>query len=247
MQSKVNKPLIGINPYYFYYNDDWWMATKQDYLTAVWSSGGLPMTVHHQPKGETVEEIVHRIDGLVMVGGPDFPSNMYAGRNPELLSEIIHPAREVFDRAMFWEARQQGKPILAICAGMQHINIIYGGSLYEDLPSQKENLNNHGEFGGDFGTHIVDLDINSCLYDIMGEKTPTVRCTHHQGIRQLGENLNAVAWSEDGLIEAIEDKDEPRAFIAIQWHPELYQEDRANRQIFERLIEEAVGRSTMNG
>ncbi len=243
----MNKPIIGINPYYYNYQDSWWMATKEDYINAVWRAGGIPMTVHYPDSGNTIAEILERIDGLLMVGGPDFHSSMYGGSQPELLSKIIHQKRESFDRIIFQEARRNNKPILAVCAGFQHINLIYGGSLYEDIPRQLNNHMNHGEFNGAQILHPVKLDDRSILYSIMGEPEPQVCSTHHQGIKILGDNLTAVAWTADGLIEAIEDTRDPRAFVAVQWHPELYQEDQANRQIFQWLVEEAVARSTMYG
>lgn len=243
----MNKPLIGINPYYYSYKDAWWMATKEDYTAVVWSNGGIPLMLHYPPRDVAATEIIERIDGLLMVGGPDFHSNMYGGQNPELLSEIIHHRREAFDRDIFQEARRNGKPILAICAGMQHINLIYGGSLYEDIPTQLEANIDHGEFDGDYSTHTVKLDRSCMLYTIMAEDEPMVRSTHHQGVKILGEQLRPVAWSEDGLIEAFEDLHDPQAFIATQWHPELFTEDPANRQIFEWLINEANRRKNIFG
>ncbi|MFH1852966.1 MAG: gamma-glutamyl-gamma-aminobutyrate hydrolase family protein [Candidatus Neomarinimicrobiota bacterium] len=234
------KPLIGINPYYFNYRDDWWMATKQDYVNAITHSGGLPLTLHHTPDGEPLTEIVERIDGILMVGGPDFPSSMYAGEHPELLNEIIAPQRLAFDRSLFLEAFRQGKPMLAVCAGLQLINLIYGGTLYEDIPSQVRTDVEHRCSNEGCMIHPVRLDRNSLLFSIVGDEQMQVTSTHHQGIRRLGENLRAAAWSEDGLIEAVEDKYNPRAFIAIQWHPELQPADATSHRIFDWLTEEAA-------
>ncbi len=243
----MNKPLIGINPYYFAFKDDWWSATKDDYINSVWTNGGIPITLCHPPRDIAIAIIIERIDGLIMVGGPDFHSNLYGGQNPELLSEIIHPNRETFDREIFQEARRNNKPILAICAGMQHINLIYGGSLYEDIPRQLPGHIDHGEFDGDYSTHSVLLDRSSTLFTIMGENEPMVRSTHHQGVKKLGAQLKPVAWSEDGLVEAIEDLHDPQAFIATQWHPELAPEDRANNALFEWLVTEADRRKHIFG
>ncbi len=235
----MNKPIIGINPYYFNYKSDWWLATKEDYIKAVYRAGGIPVTLHHPQFGESVGELVERVNGIMMVGGPDFHCNMYGGGDPDLLREIIHPNRESFDRNLFNEARRQNKPILAICAGFQHINLIYNGTLYEDIEKQTDDPIDHGLLANDYVNHSVILDPDSNLYTVMGEKEPEVRSTHHQGIKEIGENLRAVARSSDGLIEAVEDAYNSRAFIAVQWHPELYPESSANSRIFDWLISES--------
>ncbi len=238
----MNKPLIGINPYYYNYKNDWWLATKEDYIKAVYRAGGIPLTLNHLQYGDSISPLVERVDGVILTGGPDFHSNMYNAQNPELLGELMHPNRERFDRALYKETRRQGKSLLAICAGLQHINLICNGSLYEDIPTQLDNAVEHNGPGDDFVRHSLRLDPNSLLAAVMGESEPEVHSTHHQGIKKLGDGLRAVAWSSDGLIEAIEDIHQPNAFIAVQWHPELYPDSSANSRIFEWLIAAAEQR-----
>ncbi|MBL7012861.1 MAG: gamma-glutamyl-gamma-aminobutyrate hydrolase family protein [Candidatus Marinimicrobia bacterium] len=237
------KPLIGINPYYFYHNSSWWNGTKENYYNAVWLGGGVPMTIHHSANESFVDEIIQHIDGLLMVGGPDLPIQTYSGNQPELLDDdVMHQNRESFDRAIFKSALKLNKPILAICAGFQHINIIYGGTLYEDIPTQVERNVFHGDFNGDWAEHTVHLEEGSLISRVMGHNDPIVASTHHQGIRKLGKGLQSVGRASDGLIEAVEDTENPEAFIAVQWHPELSTDTSNHLNLFKWLTLKSLER-----
>ena len=229
----MKKPLIGINPYYFYYRDSFWNATREKYYRSIWNAGGVPVTLHHPVCEGSVRELADSIDGLVMVGGPDIPCNVYGGKNPSLLDEdVMLPEREVFDRNMFLTMKYLQKPILSICAGIQHINVIYGGGLYEDLKILTKTSIDHGEFNGDVSYHDVKLEKNSLLYSIIGKSSINVASAHHQGIRSLGEGLSVSAVAPDFLTEAIEDSERPDSFIAVQWHPEIMTNDKDQLKLF---------------
>ncbi len=210
----MKKPLIGLNPYYFEYSDAMWNGSKDRYFTAIWAAGGIPVTLHYPDQDDSINEIAQAIDGLLLVGGPDIPNNIYNGNHPELLdSDVMGTEREKFDR------------MLAICVGMQHINVIRGGTLYEDLTEQLDGSVYHGEFNGECAHHTVKLEKNSLINKVIGDDDSEITSTHHQGIRTLGSGLKPVSWSDDGLIEAIEDTKIPDAFLAVQWHPELMLDD----------------------
>ncbi len=237
------KPLIGINPYYYHWNNAQWNGTKEQYYKAVWDGGGIPVTVHYPVDNNGINEIADTVDALVIVGGPDIPNDLYNGSNPDLVDEdVLHPTREAFDRAIFHAVKNRGKPILAICLGLQHINVIYGGTLYEDINTQMENPVYHGEFNGELGYHSVTIKKDSTIYRVIGTDTIEVASTHHQGIRALGNGLRAVATSPDGLIEAIEDAKQGNAFIAVQWHPEMMPGNKNQIKLFKWLATEATTR-----
>ena len=243
----MTKPLIGINPYYFQHNESWWNATKEKYYNAVWLGGGIPVTLHYPQNGDSIEEISYSIDGLLMVGGPDLPIHTYSGDQPELLDDdVMHNNREHFDQAIFKAIKKLNKPILAICAGFQHINVIYRGKLFEDIPTQMDNNIFHGDFNGDLAEHSVRLEKGSAIANIMKNNNPKVPSTHHQGIRTLGRGLRAVGWARDGLIEAIEDKQFPEAFMAVQWHPEIATHSSDHLNLFKWLSSKSVKRKKQN-
>jgi putative glutamine amidotransferase len=135
------------------------------------------------------------------------------------------------------------KPMLAICVGMQHINVIRGGTLYEDLTEQLDGSVYHGEFNGECAHHTVKLEKNSLINKVIGDDDSEITSTHHQGIRTLGSGLKPVSWSDDGLIEAIEDTKIPDAFLAVQWHPELMLDDEDQINLFKWLVQESLSRS----
>ena len=237
------KPIIGINPYYFEYDESFWNGTKEKYFRSVWLAGGLPVTLHHFSSGGTVEDIIERIGGLLLVGGPDIPNTIYGGKHSELLDEdVMHLNREKFDRIIFLAAESFRKPVLGICVGFQHINVIYGGTLFEDIPTQMKGAIEHGDPNGAITNHIVRLDKNSLTAKVMGTSKPTVNSAHHQGINKLGDGLRIVGRSPDGLPEVIEDVKDSGKFIAVQWHPEILQKNKEQKNLFGWLVEEAKNR-----
>jgi len=122
----LKKALIGINPYDIERKGSIWNATKQSYYQAVWNVDACPVTLNHTEKLNKIESLVSNLDGILMVGGPDIPANKYLSTNPQLLDEdVMSESRESFDRALFLEGMKQDKKILAICAGVQHVNVIY--------------------------------------------------------------------------------------------------------------------------
>ncbi len=239
----MNKPLIGINPYCFHYRDSYWNATREKYYMAIWKAGGVPLTLHHPLDKGDINELADRIDGLVMVGGPDIPSNVYGGKNPGLLDEdVMLPERELFDRNMFLIMKRLHKPVLSICAGIQHINVIYGGNLYEDIKTLTKTSVDHGEFNGDVSYHNVVLEGNSHICSVIGNQNIKVASSHHQGIRKIGAELSVSGVAPDGLTEAMEDTNHPDSFIAVQWHPEIMTENKDQLKLFQWVCSEAINR-----
>jgi len=239
----LKKPIIGINPYYYEHNGAMWNATKEYYYQSIWNAGGIAFTLNYPKDNSSIVEFTDIIDALLLVGGPDIPNKLYNGNSPELLdSDVMSNEREIFDRNIFSEMYKINKPILAICVGMQHINVIRGGTLFEDLNRQLLGSINHGKFNGDWSKHSVNIDQNSILSKIINDEKIEVASTHHQGIRDLGSDLRPIAWSDDGLIEAIEDSKLPNSFIAVQWHPELMPNNINQKKLFSWLISEAKNR-----
>ena len=240
----MRKAIIGINPYYYEHNGAMWNATKANYFESIWEAGGIALTLNYPKNNNSISEIADIIDALLLVGGPDIQIELYNGKFPDLLDpDVMLTEREKFDRSIFLEMFKLNKPILAICVGMQHINVIRGGSLYEDLNKQLEGSINHGKFNGEWSKHNVRIDQSSMLNEIINKEVINVASTHHQGIKILGNGLNPVAWSKDGLIEAFEDSKAPNSFIAVQWHPELMPKNKYQRKLFSWLITEAKKRS----
>jgi len=231
----VKKPLVGITPYHIERNGAFWNATKEDYYLAVWGSGACPMTLNHPPNKEEIPNIVDQIDAFLMVGGPDIPANTYNAKNPNLIDkDQMSKQRESFDRLVFLETMKQGKKVLAICLGMQHVNIIYGGDLTEDIPTLIPEAIDHGEFNGEHSLHSVEVLKESILFETLQLNTVDVASTHHQCIKNLGEGIKPIAFSKDRVVEAIEIEGQ-KNFLGVQWHPELLKESEVSKKIFSWL------------
>ena len=178
---------------------------------------------------------------MILTGGPDLPIDVYGGSPYDLKDEEpMHPARVSFDRKILDAFIKRNKPVLAVCAGLQLINVMNGGTLYEDVPSQLKGALDHGDYKGPVVNHSAEIDQSSLLRNVLGSSCPTVNSTHHQGIRDLGKNLIPVAFSPDGLIEAVEPINGEAKFLAVQWHPEQMQHDEIQMKLFEWLVEEAA-------
>mgnify|MGYP000014565681 FL=1 len=229
----MKKALIGINPYDINRKGSTWNATKEAYYQAVWAAGGCPVTLSHTKNKDNIMSLISNLDGLLMVGGPDIPSNKYKSQNSHLLdSDIMSEERESFDRAIFLETMKQNKKILAICAGVQHVNVIYGGSLIEDIPTLVKNHIDHGVFNGDASLHPVTItDHKSLLFKNIQKEIISVKSSHHQSINILGKGVVVTATSSDNVVEAVELK-EKNNFIGVQWHPEIMPRSKEMSNLF---------------
>ena len=229
----MKKALIGINPYDVELKGSTWNATKQAYYKAVWGAGGCPVTLNHTKNKDQIASLVSNLDGLLMVGGPDIPANKYKSTNPQLLDpDIMSEDRENFDRAIFLESMNQNKKILAICAGAQHVNVIYGGTLIEDIPTLVKNHIDHGVFNGAASVHPITITKQSSLLSkIVSKKIIDIKSSHHQCVNSLGDGVVVTATAKDGVIEAIELKDRDN-FIGVQWHPEIMSNSREMSSLF---------------
>ena len=229
----MKKALVGINPYDLEQKGSSWNATKKAYYKAIWAADACPVTVHHTKNINQIKSLVSNIDALLMVGGPDIPASKYQSINPHLLDkDVMSENRENFDRALFLEAMKQNKKVLAICAGVQHVNVIYGGSLIEDIPALVENHVDHGVFNGAASVHSVTITKkSSMLAKIVKKRKIDIKSSHHQCINVLGKDIIITAKSDDGLTEAIEIKGREN-FIGVQWHPEIMFNSKEMNQLF---------------
>lgn len=188
-----------------------------------------------QTNKDTSRDIIKGVDGVIFVGGDDFDPGLY-GSDAYNLVEEYSTAQDRSDLDLLGLAIEENKPILGICRGMQLINIYYGGSLYEDLPSQFGISISHRDGSDGFTYHRVNFNEASSLYEKLGgEKSRQVNSMHHEGIRDLANGLLATATSDDGLVEAIENPYYNSFMMGVQWHPECSQGnlDELTRLIFD--------------
>lgn len=218
MEKQV-KPIIGItmdtkpsqtaNPYPYY-------ALKQPYMDAVVRAGGLPIALPWNM--ELIPHYTDLIDGLVITGGDDINPDFYGEYEHHPTVTCIPKERSHFELGMTDAVLKKKKPILGICNGMQVLNVWDGGNLYQDISHHKEG-EVHKKHVGVFFCHEARVKPVSWLHEQVGRENFYVSSAHHQVLKDVGPNFEAVAWSDDGVIEAIEYKHQPFV-IGVEWHPE---------------------------
>ena len=217
------RPLIGIAS-----------LTSETYIRAVRESGGIPVVLPNTDYSEEViADYLTRLDALLMPGGADIPPSEYGEETHETV-KTLDDDRFNFEKAMgrAW-IEKTDKPMLGICLGSQWINVLHGGSLVQDIPSEFDVV--HRDV-----THPVTLEPDSRLARIFGEAEFEVNSFHHQAVRKVGQGLRIVARSPDGIVEATESTDPNRFLIGVQWHPEkLMPEDQRQAKLIKAFVEAA--------
>jgi putative glutamine amidotransferase len=212
------------------------LALGVTYLDAVAAAGGIPVILAPLP-ARRLEAIIERLDGVCLSGGPDVEPGTYgAGAHPEL--GPTEPEVDLFELGLVRAARRRGLPILAICRGMQVLNIARGGTLVQHLPDISDEIQHRQTEPASKPTHGVTVAADTRLARITGSERIDVNSFHHQAIDRLGTGLEPVAWSDDGVIEAVEARGE--AFtLAVQWHAECLTERPEQAGLFTGLVDAA--------
>lgn len=221
------------------------------YVRALLLAGGVPLIVSPLMGASLAAAALDGCDGLILTGGEDIQPSWY-GADPSPLLDQPSQERDLFELALFAIARQRSLPILGICRGIQLINVALGGTLFQDLPSERPGAIEHSPKNArDARTHRVRLQPGSRAAVSLDTTQVTVNSVHHQGIRDLGNGLIASGWSDDGLIEAAESEPGTGWVLAVQWHPEEMHADRKAPEhgLFSALVSEASrsDRSSVGG
>lgn len=179
-------------------------AVNTAYVQSVILSGGIPYMIPVTDNVEILRQIVSRLDGIVFTGGEDIQP-MYYGDLPYEKLEEVSPARDTFDLMVLKMAADRNIPILGICRGLQLMNVAFGGTLYQDLPTQHPSSVNHRQKeSGTTTTHPISIIKGSKLADITGQEVLQVNTFHHQAIQKLAPGFKITAWAPDSIAEAIE-------------------------------------------
>ncbi|MEI5995595.1 gamma-glutamyl-gamma-aminobutyrate hydrolase family protein [Candidatus Enterococcus mansonii] len=210
--------------------------TPQGFVTAVQNAGGLPIVLPIG-KAESASGYVAKIDKLLLAGGQDISPEFF-GQEPHPKLEETNKNRDLFEIALIKEAIKQQKPIFAVCRGMQLLNIVLGGTLYQDLSLYPDWKIKHGQQPTlpQFATHAIQIEKNSSLYQLFG-KEYRVNSYHHQAINKLAPTLKVTAMSTDGIVEGVESVDTAQRLLGVQWHPELrFEVDEKEFKLFDYFV-----------
>lgn len=234
----MKKPVIGVVPLYDIERESYWMLPA--YFEGLEAAGGLPIMLPLNGS-EDAKQLLALCDGLLITGGHDVDPARYGQEKLEQCGPICPPLDEL-GICLLKEALRLDMPVLGICRGLQLMNACLGGSLWQDLPSQRpQGVNHRMERPYDRAEHSVTL--SGPLKALYGANSLGVNSCHHQGIRDLAPELQPMAVAEDGLVEAVCFPAQ-RFVWAVQWHPEFFDPKTGpGARIFSAFVEAALKNS----
>lgn len=233
------KPIIGVTT--FLSDSSKYSTVSRNYTDSIFAAGGLPVSIPIVAGETDYSEYIDRVDGILFTGGNDIAPYFY-GENPVKELHSMSSIRDEYEFSLFKSAYEKNMPIFGICRGIQLINVALEGSLYQDIYSQCPGTLGHSpeQTASDELYHSIEISRDTRLYDIFGEERIFTNSFHHQSVKALGKNLIATAYSEDGIIEAVEST-EDRFLLGVQWHPECMTKRHPKfLKLFTAFVQEAV-------
>lgn len=211
---------------------------RRHYADALHAAGATPVLLPLIPEIDFARDLAGRAGGIVLSGSNSDLDPQRYGQPPHPRLGHIVPDRDAVDQMLLKVAEERHLPVLAICYGIQALNVYRGGTLYQDIESQIEGALPH-EQKEPYGvpSHPVSLETGSLLEELAGRRDPRVNSHHHQAIEQVGRGLRPIAWAGDGVVESVTNVDSGQWILGVQWHPEASAPlDEFSRRIFERFV-----------
>ncbi len=231
------KPIIGMTACR---GDDKVYKTNDTYVKAVIRAGGIPVMLPIANLPEDCACLVDTFDALLVPGGVDIAPQFF-GEEPRDTVTCVDRELDCFELELIRRTAETGKPIFAICRGLQVVNVAFGGTLFQDIPSQCPEAHGHYQKTASRSEeyHTVRLEAGTALEKIFGTEELLTNSYHHQAIKDLAPGFIISARATDGIIEGIEN--EAGSVIAVQWHPECMEERHpVFRRFFTALIRQAA-------
>jgi putative glutamine amidotransferase len=234
-KAKGSSPWIGMpmqmNP------DDEKQYLSRMYSDAVAAAGGLPIMIPLFGSAGHMDPLIGHLDGLLLPGNDsDLDPSLYGVSR----QDVCGPAQKLRDGTDFYllkSAMKRKIPILAICFGIQSLNVFLGGSLIQDIPTSVGNSIQHSNRRGKDPRHKIRISSGSVLEQLAGGLEATVNSTHHQAVDCLGRRLKVIAQAPDGVIESIFGTEPQHWILGVQWHPEKeFCSDDFSRRLFEHFL-----------
>jgi putative glutamine amidotransferase len=239
MTRPAPHPVIGLTALRSPDKESFHHVLTGHYLRAITAAGGFPIVLPALP--DRCDEALDLVAGLLLIGGGDIEARRLGTANHPR-AKFFNPLRDEFELAIIPEAIKRKMPLLGVCRGEQLLNVALGGTMYQDIGDEQGSSFEHlQEDTPDQPVHTVSVAPESCLAAILGTTQVSVNSTHHQAVRDPAPGLAAVAWSQDGVIEAVESCDGSKGFIlGVQWHPErLAAKQPEMQRLFERFVKAA--------
>lgn len=231
----MEKPLIGVVPLYDFEKESYWMLPG--YMKGIEDSGGIPVMLPLTTDKDNILRLADSFDGFLFTGGQDVNPELYGEEIRDLCGQICHE-RDIMEKILFERILELDKPAFGICRGLQLFNVLLGGTLYQDIPTELSNSEIQHSQKPPYTkpVHNVHIRKDTLLYEIVQTDSLQVNSYHHQGIKNLSEQLVPMAAAEDGLVEAVVMPNK-KFLLAVQWHPEFnYGLDENNFKLFSAFV-----------
>ena len=210
----------------------------QAYVSAILKAGGTPLLIPTGITAGSLPSLLERLDGVMLTGGGDIDPQLFNGQpHPRVYG--ISQDRDTLELALVAETLKAEKPLLAICRGIQVLNVAFGGTLHTHIADQVQNALKHDwfpDYPRDRFSHSVSLKCGSFLHDLFSQDDIRVNSLHHQGLARVGEGLEAIGFAPDGLVEAMTVSGAAFA-LGVQWHPECLPDDPGMAALFKAFID----------
>jgi len=244
--SAKERPIIGI-PCRYNWNTSYY-ELRETYTEAIYAAGGTPLLLPLIPEPDYISSVMEHLDGICLSGAVNDVDPLRYGQEPKPLLGPVVPRRDETDMMLLTEAETRRLPVLAICFGIQSLNVYRGGTLIQDVQTEVKGALKHMQ--GDVfwrRSHSINITEDSLLAKLASSSHTTVNSHHHQAIDIVGRDLEPIAWAPDGVIEAVINTRPEQFVLGLQWHPEVgWQNDLLSQAIFGHFIsvarEQAVAR-----
>ncbi len=231
----MEKPMIGVLPLYDHEKESYWMLPG--YMKGIEDAGGIPIILPLTTDKDMILRLADSFDGFLFTGGHDINPELYGEEIGEMSGELCNE-RDCMETMLFKQVLEWDKPAFGICRGLQLFNVLLGGTLYQDLPTQLSQSQVKHKQNPPYTepSHHVYIRKDTLLGKILQTDSLRVNSYHHQGIKEISEQLVPMATAEDGLIEAV-CMPNKKFILAVQWHPEFnYKFDDDNFKLFLEFV-----------
>ena len=230
------RPVVGI-PCRFNWTTSYY-ELRETYCDAIYAAGGTPVLLPLIPQAAYIESLMDRIDAVCLSGAVNDVDPLRYGQEPRQNLGPIVPRRDEMDMMLLAAAEARRLPVLAICFGIQSLNVYRGGTLIQDIPTEVEGALKHMQ-GDVFDrrSHSINITEESLLAELAGSTHTHVNSHHHQAVNTVGRDLEPIAWAADGIVESVINTRPDQFVLGVQWHPEVgWKEDPLSQAIFNHFI-----------